>query len=177
MRVSQQTLINKATNKLIPELRFPEFVNEREGIEKKLGKTNYIFKENTYIMNKNTLKSIGAILSGFLLMVITSIMTDLTFVKTGLMKQPFELNSSWFIIFVIFYRSLYATIGSFLTTRLAPNRPMLHSMIGGSIGFALSIIGAIAMWETPPHWYSISLIITALPCAWLGGQLFLTKAK
>jgi len=93
------------------------------------------------------------------------------------MKQPFNLNFSYFIIFVIFYRSMYGTIGSFLTARLAPNRPMRHSMIGGLIGFVISIIGAIAMWDTPPHWYAISLIITALPCAWLGGKLFLSKTK
>ncbi|MGB4773983.1 MAG: hypothetical protein WBP45_02310, partial [Daejeonella sp.] len=66
-------------------------------------------------MNKNTIKGIGAILAGFVFVVIISILTDLTLVKTGLMKQPFDLNSSWFIIFVIFYRSLYGTIGSFLT--------------------------------------------------------------
>lgn len=128
-------------------------------------------------MNKNILKSIGAILAGFFLVVAISILTDLTLVKTGLMKQPFDLNSSWFIIIVIFYRSLYGTIGSYFTARLAPNRPMRHSMIGGLIGFVISIIGAIAMWSTPPHWYPVSLIITTVPCAWLGGQIFLSKIK
>jgi hypothetical protein len=129
------------------------------------------------MMNKNILKSIGSILAGFVLVVIISIVTDLTLVKTGIMKQPFDLNSSLFIIFVIFYRSLYGTIGSILTARLAPNRPMRHSMIGGLIGFVISINGAIVKWDTPPHWYAISLIITALPCAWLGGQIFLSKTK
>jgi hypothetical protein len=128
-------------------------------------------------MNKAILKSMGAILAGFVLVVIISILTDLTLVKTGLMKQPFDLNSSWFVIFVIFYRSLYGTIGSFLTAHLAPNRPMEHSMVGGFIGFGISIVGAIAMWDTPPHWYAISLIVTALPSAWLGGKLFVSKTK
>jgi uncharacterized membrane protein len=123
------------------------------------------------------LKSIKAILAGFVLVVLISIATDLALMKTGLMKQPFDLNSSWFIGFVIFYRCLYAAIGSYLTARLAPNNPMRHSMIGGAIGFALSIAGAIAMWDRPPHWYAVSLIVTALPCAWLGGHLFITKAK
>lgn len=126
-------------------------------------------------MKMTIFKSIAAILTGFILVVVVSILTDLIFVNTGIMKQPFNLNSSYFIIFVIFYRSVYGTIGSFLTARLAPNRPMLHSMIGGLIGFVISIIGAIAMWDTPPHWYAIMLIITALPCAWLGGKLFLSK--
>jgi len=126
-------------------------------------------------MKRTFLKSIGAILAGFLLVGIISTLTDLVLVKTGIMKQPFDLNSFWFIIFVIFYRSLFTTFGSLLTARLAPNKPMRHSMIGGTIGFVFSILGAIAMWDKPPHWYAISLIIIALPCAWLGGQIFLNK--
>ena len=128
-------------------------------------------------MNRTAFKSIWAVLAGFIFVVIISITTDLILVKTEIMKQPFDLNSSWLIIFVIFYRSLFATIGSFLTAKLAPEKPMRHSMIGGAIGFIISIIGAIAMWDKPPHWYAISLIITTIPCAWLGGQLFLNKRK
>jgi hypothetical protein len=126
-------------------------------------------------MKKQTLKSIGAILAGFVLVVIISILTDLLLVETGIMKQPFNLNSTSFIGFVVFYRSLFSTIGSFLTAKLAPYNPMKHAMIGGFIGLVLSIIGAITMWHLPPHWYSISLIITAMPSAWFGGKLFVMK--
>jgi hypothetical protein len=122
-------------------------------------------------MNKTILKSIGAILAGFVFVVIISVLTDMILQKTNTMKQPFDLNPSWFIAFVIFYRTLYGTIGSYITATLAPNRPMRHAMIGGIIGFVLSILGAIAMWDKPPHWYAISLIILALPSAWLGGKL------
>jgi hypothetical protein len=128
-------------------------------------------------MNRTILKSTGAVLAGFVFVVILSILADLVLVKTGLMKQPFDLNSFWFIIFVILYRCLFATLGSYLTAYLAPDRPMRHSMIGGAIGLAMGIIGAIAMWNQPPHWYPITLIITALPCAWLGGQIFINKIR
>ena len=50
---------------------------------------------------------------------------------------------------------------------------MLHSIIGGIIGFVIATIGAIAMWDKPPHWYPITLMVTTLPCAWLGGQFLL----
>lgn len=126
-------------------------------------------------MNKSILKSIGAILAGFVFVVIVSIITDLFLIKTNLMKQPFDLNSNWFIVFVIFYRSLFSTTGSYITARLAPDKPMQHAIIGGVIGLALSIIGVIIMWDQPPHWYGISLIILALPCAWLGGKIFVAK--
>ncbi|MFI5187164.1 MAG: hypothetical protein ACHQF0_10590 [Chitinophagales bacterium] len=89
------------------------------------------------------------------------------------MKQPFVLNSVAFIVFVIFYRSLFGTIGSYVTAKFSPNRPMKHSIIGGVIGFVIATVGAIVMWDKPPHWYPIAFIFTTLPCAWLGGKFFI----
>jgi len=38
----------------------------------------------------------------------------------------------------------------------------------------LSIVGTIAHWnagpEYGPKWFLFALIVTALPCAWLGGK-------
>ncbi len=126
-------------------------------------------------MNKTILKSIGAILAGFFLVVILSILTDMVLEKTNIMKRPFDQNPSWFIVLVIAYRCLFGVLGSYLTARLAPGQPMRHAMIGGAIGFVVSTIGAVVMWDTPPHWYAIALIITALPCAWLGGKMYTAK--
>jgi uncharacterized BrkB/YihY/UPF0761 family membrane protein len=123
-------------------------------------------------MNKTTLKSIWAILAGFIFVVAISIITDLILEKTGIMKQPFDENSWIFIVFVILYRNVYGVIGSYITAKLAPNLPMRHAMIGGFIGLVLATIGAIVMWHIPPHWYAISLIILALPSAWLGGKIW-----
>ncbi len=73
------------------------------------------------------------------------------------------------------YRTAYAVVGCYLTARLAPSQPMLHAMIGGVIGFVLSIVGVVVSWnQIPtmgPRWYPISLVVTALPAAWLGGKL------
>lgn len=118
-----------------------------------------------------TLKSVGAILAGFVFVVIISIATDLTLAKTGVMKQPFENNATWFVLFVIGYRTLYGIIGTYITATLAPDKPMRHAIIGGFIGLALSIIGAIAMREKGPAWYAIALIVLTLPTAWAGGKL------
>ncbi len=80
------------------------------------------------------------------------------------------------------YRVIYAVLGSYTTAALAPRRPMLHAMIGGTIGLALSIVGAVVTWnkvELGPHWYPLALVVTALPCAWLGGKIqgFLSRPK
>ena len=124
-------------------------------------------------MDRRTLKSIWAVVAGFILVIIFSILTDVLLIQAGMMKQPFILNSAGFIRFVIFYRSLFGTMGSYLTAKLSPDRPMKHSIIGGFIGFVIAALGAVVMWDKPPHWYAIALIITTLPCAWLGAILFI----
>jgi hypothetical protein len=71
------------------------------------------------------------------------------------------------------YRCAYGVAGSALTARLAPHAPMRHALVGGAIGFVLSLVGAVATipLDLGPAWYPIALAVTALPCAWLGGAL------
>ena len=94
-----------------------------------------------------------------------------------MMKKPFQDNAWWFVLLVITYRGIYQVLGSYITAALAPNKPLFHAMIGGSIGFVLSIVGAIVMREEGPAWYAISLIIIALPTAWLGATLRIASLK
>jgi peptidoglycan/LPS O-acetylase OafA/YrhL len=73
------------------------------------------------------------------------------------------------------YRCIYAVVGSYIAARLAPDRPMKHALVLGFIGLALCIVGLVATWnagpELGPRWYPIALVVTALPCAWVGGKL------
>jgi hypothetical protein len=79
------------------------------------------------------------------------------------------------------YRVVYGILGSYMTAQLAPNRPMLHALVGGVIGFIVSIVGAVATWNGGPafgpHWYPLALIVTALPSAWVGGKLRLMQVR
>lgn len=123
-------------------------------------------------MKKEILKSIGAVIAGFLALVILSVITDSILEKTGIMKtEPFVENSVWLIVTIILYRTIFNTFGCYLTARLAPNKPMKHAIILGIIGVVLTIVGLIAAWDIPPRWYPISLIILTLPAAWLGGKI------
>jgi hypothetical protein len=71
------------------------------------------------------------------------------------------------------YRVIYTIGGSYITARLAPNRPMLHAIVLGAIGLVMCLVGAVATWNADlgPAWYSVALVVTALPCAWIGGKL------
>jgi len=48
-------------------------------------------------------------------------------------------------------------------------------LVGGAVGLALSIVGAVTTWnrgpDFGPHWYPLALVATAMPCAWAGGRL------
>jgi hypothetical protein len=72
------------------------------------------------------------------------------------------------------YRLVFAVLGSYVIARLAPEKPMQHALVGGAIGLVVSAAAAIATWnlDIGPHWYSLLLAVTALPCAWLGGRLW-----
>ena len=69
------------------------------------------------------------------------------------------------------YRSLAAVVGGYTAARLAPEQPMLHAISLGMIGFAVALFGCIVPWNEGNRWYPIALVITALPCTWLGGKL------
>lgn len=72
------------------------------------------------------------------------------------------------------YRIVYAVVGSYIAARFAPHAPMRHALALGVVGLVLSLVGAIvtiAMVDLGPSWYPVALVLTALPCAWLGGAL------
>jgi hypothetical protein len=72
------------------------------------------------------------------------------------------------------YRIVFAILASYIIARMAPYSPMRHALVGGLIGFVVSLAGAIAAipMNLGPTWYPILLALTAVPCAWLGGILY-----
>jgi hypothetical protein len=127
-------------------------------------------------MKKETLKSIGAVIAGFAALVILSTITDSVLEKTGIMKtQPFVENPVWLIAIIILYRTIFNTFGCYLTARIAPSKPMKHAIILGIICVVLTIVGLIAMWDIPPRWYPVSLIVLTMPAALLGGKMAIKK--
>lgn len=129
-------------------------------------------------MKNKFLKNFGALFLGFVITVVLTLVTDLVLAKSGIMKtDPFSDNPAWLIVSIIIYRCIFNTIGSYFTAKFAAMRPLRLAMIGGYIGLVFSIIGLVVHWNIPPHWYGITLVLIALPCAWTGGRLFESKNK
>lgn len=128
-------------------------------------------------------RSVWAIFSGFLVVVVLSLGTDQLMHVLNVYPPwgvPMEETSD--NLLALAYRCVYGVLGSYITARLAPHSPMRHVWIGAAIGFAISLLGTIAafMVHLGPVWYPVALTVTALPCAWLGGTLYLrqiTKEK
>ena len=123
----------------------------------------------------SALRSTGAILAGFVAVVVLSVGTDQVF--HALKVYPPFGQPMWdpkLNLLALSYRCVYGALGSYIAGRLAPRRPMKHAMILAGIGFVLSIlgtIGSVVMKVQGPLWYPISIAVTALPFGWLGGWL------
>jgi hypothetical protein len=125
---------------------------------------------------KHIFKSTIAILAGFISIVFLSTFTDFILEKTGVFPSFQEQMTqssftAWMLLLALAYRSIYGILGSYIAAKLSPRKPMLHAMILGVIGFALSLLGAIVMWEQGAAWYTLGLVLLTFPCAWLGGKL------
>ncbi|MEY2498867.1 MAG: hypothetical protein QOD12_2423 [Verrucomicrobiota bacterium] len=126
------------------------------------------------MQESNPLRSVAAIIVGFLAVVFLSLGTDqvLHILKVyppwgDPMPQP-GLNA-----LALSYRIVFTIFGSYLAARIAPRNPMRHAMILGLIGTVFGTAGAVATipMHLGPAWYPIAIAATALPCAWIGGKM------
>ena len=118
------------------------------------------------------LRRVGAVLAGLLAIFAVTTVTDVVMHQTGVFPPLDAPPMSGRLFLLAFgYRFLFDVAGSYLTARLAPDRPMRHALALGAIGLVLSIAGAVALWSAGPAWYPLGLAASALPCAWLGARL------
>jgi hypothetical protein len=119
-------------------------------------------------------RSVGAIVLAIATVIVLSLATDQLFhvlkvyPEWGQPMHDPELN-----LLALSYRLVFGVLGGYVAARFAPRNPMRHALIVGFIGLLLSAAGAWAAipMNLGPAWYPIALVITALPCAWLGGVI------
>ena len=124
-------------------------------------------------------RSIGALLAGFVVVVVLSLGTDLALHAAGIFPPLGQIMSNSLFLLATVYRTVYGITGSYITARLAPERPMQHALAGGVVGLVLSTVGAVVTWNKGPafgpHWYPVALIVLAMPTAWAGGRIACTQ--
>jgi hypothetical protein len=123
------------------------------------------------------------VLAGMFVGIVLTLGTDVVLHVIGVFP-PWGQSMAGFegaLVLATVYRTIYGIVGSYLAARLAPDRPMLHALILGGVGLAVSILGAAVTWNRGPafgpHWYPLALIVLALPQAWVGGKLGIVQLR
>jgi hypothetical protein len=123
-------------------------------------------------------RGIAAIVAGIVVNILLSVATDRLIYAAGLATAGQRMPDSMLAVAAI-YRIVFSVLSSYLIAALAGRRPMLYAMVAGTLGFLVSIAGAVSTWNQVekfgPRWYSLSLVVTALPTAWLGAKLYLSR--
>lgn len=126
-------------------------------------------------------RSIGALFAGFLVGALLSLATDEALHLAHVFPPWGQPVGDGPLMLATAYRVVYGVLASYIIARLAPYSPMGHALVGGVVGLIVSTAGAIATWNGGPafgnHWYPVALIITALPCAWMGGKLRMMQLR
>ena len=116
-----------------------------------------------------------ALVTGLLVGVILSLGTDQILHVLKIYPPWGQTMSDELFMLATAYRVVYTILGSYITARLAPYRPMWHAMVLGVVGLVVSVAGAVATWNTQPpigpHWYALLIAAISIPCAWLGGRI------
>jgi hypothetical protein len=124
-------------------------------------------------------RSAGAILTALLANVVITLAVDQFFHEIDVYPPWGEpMNETGDNLLAFSYRVVIGVLSGYLAARLAPRAPMRHALILGAIGTVLSAIGVIAAMQMNlgPIWYPLALVVVALPCAWLGGRIYQTRA-
>lgn len=82
------------------------------------------------------------------MVVALTLVTDAWLHKRGVFPPLGEYTPDKPLVLATAYRVIFGIVGSYLTARLAPYRPMKHALIGGAIGMVLGVVGAIATLES-----------------------------
>jgi hypothetical protein len=119
------------------------------------------------------LHRVGALLAGLLVVVSLSTAADALLHATGVYPPAGQPMADGLFLLATAYRLAFGTLGSLVAARLAPVRPMWHAVALGAVGTVLAALGLVATWNAAlgPRWYPVALVLTALPCAWVGGRL------
>ncbi len=135
-------------------------------------------RNRMYSLSMHILKSIGAVIAGFLTVAVLSVVTDMIVEGIGILPPATRPQDYvwWMYVIALAYRSVYTVAGGWVTAKLAPRNPMKHVMVLGILGTIGGTAGIFAGWQYGHHWYPILLAVTAFPLVWWGGRLSNRKA-
>jgi hypothetical protein len=124
-------------------------------------------------MKSTTRRSVIAIVVGLVSIIVVTTAVDVLLHAVGVFPPMNQPIGDGLALLATAYRVVISVAGAWLTARLAPERPMTHALLLGSLGVVLGLVGAVATWNLGlgPRWYPIALVVLAIPQCWAGGRL------
>ncbi len=117
------------------------------------------------------IKSIWAVVAGFLVVVVFSTGTDAILEAIGVFPNAGEVLGTGYLATALAYRTVYTVLGGYVTAWLAPQNPMKHVWVLAILGQIGGLAGVAAGWNLSAHWYPIAIAVLAIPSVWLGGKI------
>lgn len=121
------------------------------------------------------MKNFLAVIAGLAVVIVISTGLDLVMHKTGVFSYDNTAMTTGNWLLALAYRLVAAIAAGWVTARLAQTRPVFFAIVLGIIGTVIGLAGLFAAWAASPHlgplWYPALLVVTAIPCTWLGGKL------
>ena len=124
-------------------------------------------------------KSIWAVVAGVLVIIVVTTVVDIVLHATGVFPPMDQPINDVLALLATSYRVIISIGGAWLTARLAPDKPMKHAIILGSVGTGLGLVGVVATWNLGlgPRWYPISVAVLAIPQCWIGGKIYQMQSR
>src|SRR5258705_5666487 len=90
---------------------------------------------------RNIGRSAVALLVGFVVGVVLSLGTDMVLHAIGVFPDFGQPVADKPLLLATIYRTIYLVLATYITARLAPERPMAHALLAGAIALVVSTIG------------------------------------
>jgi hypothetical protein len=130
---------------------------------------------------RRPLRSAGALFAGLIVDFVLSLGTDVVLHASGVFPPWGQTMADSLFALAFGYRLVFNAASGYVTARLAPDRPLGHALALGCVGLVLSLVGVVLTLtkgpELGPLWYPIAIAASALPCAWVGGRLFVARQR
>jgi hypothetical protein len=117
------------------------------------------------------IRSVGAVLGGVFATFVVTTAVDVLLHALHVFPGWKERMGDGLFVLALAYRLPCNIAGGYVTARLASSRPVAHALALGAVGTVLATLGALAMGQYGPGWYSIANVVVAFPCAWAGARL------
>jgi hypothetical protein len=121
------------------------------------------------------MKNFLAVIAGLAFTIASAVGLDFVMHNTGVFSyDSSEMTTSDWVL-AMSYRLVGAIGGGWITAKLAQSRPLFFAIVLGIIGTVVGLAGLLVAWQASPAlgplWYPLVLVLTAIPCTWLGGKI------